>query len=95
MTPLSALRRLLPRPLPSRLAWRPVAVLAVSFALTALATHITSLAVRATDRVRFQSTAEHLQAVARERLEAYTTVLDAGSALVGTRPKLTHSEFQR
>lgn len=79
----------------SRRPWIPWAILAISLALTLVATWYVQSSSAAAARERFHHSAESLREDISDRLATYMTMLRGGAGLVAAEPNLTYDEFRR
>lgn len=74
--------------------WIPYFVLEIALLFTTAATYYVSSTAETKDRLRFESDAQAAQAQLRDRLEAYISLLRAGSGLFAASGEVTQQEFR-
>lgn len=85
---------LLGRYLQPRRSWIPYFVLTIALLFTAAATYYVSSTVQNKERLRFENDVQTTQAKIQDRIEAYVTLLRAGSGLFAASGEVTPQEFR-
>ncbi|WP_158265937.1 CHASE domain-containing protein [Chroococcidiopsis sp. CCALA 051] len=82
------------RYLQPRRSWIPYFVLTISLLFTTAATYYVSSTVQNKERLRFENDVQTTQAKIQDRIEAYITLLRAGSGLFAASETVTSQEFR-